>query len=75
MPNRVIVKGFDSLQSLGDWYDTEVYQDISSEMLYVHDRVRNAWYRYRWTSGRREIVFDEEATDELPIFTQVYPPY
>ena len=75
MNNKVIVKGFDSLQSLSEWYETEVYQDISSEMLYVHDRVRNAWYCYRWTSGRREIAFDAEEPGELPLFTQVYPPY
>ena len=75
MRNKVIVKGFDSLQSLGEWYDTEVYQDISNEMLYAHDRVRNVWYRYRWTSGRREIVFDAEVSGDLPIVTQVYPPY
>ncbi len=75
MRNKVIVKGFDSLQSLGEWYDTEVFQDISGEELYAHDRVRNVWYCYRWTSGRREIVFVKEANEDLPLFTQVYPPY
>ena len=71
----MIIKAFDSLGSLGDWYESEVFQELSTEMLYVHDRKHNRWCRYRWTSGRREIMFVDEVSGDLPLVTQVYPPY
>ena len=71
----MIVKSFDSLESLGDWYDSEVFQDISSEELYVHDRRHNRWCSYRWTSGRREIMFVDEVSGDLPLVMQVYPTF
>ncbi len=69
------IKGFDSLQSLGEWYDSEVFQDITTDLLYVFHRQENQWYCYRWTSGQREIAYLDRAGGDLPIVTQVYPTY
>ena len=69
----MIVKSFDSLTSFGEWYEAEVFQDISSDLLYVHDRRHNRWCSYRWTSGQREIVFVEEMDGDLPLVMQVFP--
>jgi hypothetical protein len=69
----MVIKAFDSVESLGKRFDSEVFQDISDETLYVYHRADNAWYRYRWTSGRREIRFVEQNAGELPIVVQVYP--
>ena len=69
------IKGFDSLQSLSEWYDGEVFQDISSDQLYVYDRDHNRWLHYKWSSGRREIMFVQQVSGDLPLVTQVYPQY
>lgn len=70
---KKIIKTFDSVSMLGERFESEVFQDISDESLYVYRRADNSWYRYRWTSGKREIRFVEEITGELPIVVQVYP--
>ncbi len=69
----MVIKTFDSIEALAQRFDSEVFQDISDETLYVYRRADNAWYRYRWTSGRREIRFLEQCTGELPLVVQVYP--
>ena len=51
----------------------EVFQEISAERLYVHNRRENHWYCYKWASGRREIMFVEEVGGDLPLVMQVYP--
>ena len=70
---KKVIKTFDSVAMLGDQYESEVFRDISDESLFVYSRVNNAWYRYRWTSGNREVRFVEEIDGELPIVVQVYP--
>jgi hypothetical protein len=70
---KKVIKAFDSIDALGERFESEVFQDVSDESLYVYSRADNAWYRYRWTSGRREIRFVEQLTGELPIVVQVYP--
>lgn len=67
------VKGFDSVADLGDAFDTEVFRAVSDDMLFVFDRGKNAWHRYRWTRGKREIRFVDTHQGELPLVTQVYP--
>lgn len=69
----MVIKTFDSLEALGSRFDSEVFQDISDESLYVYHRTDNAWYRYRWTSGKREIRLVEQCASALPIVVQVYP--
>ena len=73
--SRMAIKGFDSLQSLSEWYDGEVFQDISSDQLYVYDRSHNRWLHYKWSSGRREIMFVQQVSGDLPLVTHVYPHY
>ena len=68
-----VIKTFDSVESLGDRFGTEVFQDISNEMLYVYDKVDNQWYQYRWAPGRREITLIGKTGSDLPIVVQVYP--
>jgi hypothetical protein len=68
-----VIKTFDSIESLGDRFESEVFQDVSSEMLYVYDKVENQWYQYRWASGRREITLIGKSSSALPIVVQVYP--
>lgn len=68
-----VIKAFDSIEALGERFESEVFQDVSDESLYVYWRANNTWYRYRWTSGQREIRFVEEMSGELPIVVQVYP--
>lgn len=70
---KKVIKTFDSIDALGERFESEVFQDVSDESLYVYWREDNAWYRYRWTSGQREIRFEEEISGELPIVVQVYP--
>ena len=69
------IKGFDSLQSLGEWYESEVFQDITTDLLYVYHARENQWLCYKWSSGRREIAFLKKVGGDLPIVTQVYPVY
>jgi hypothetical protein len=68
-----VIKTFDSIGSLGDRFESEVFQDISTEMLYVYDKVENQWYQYRWAPGRREITLIGKTGSDLPIVIQVYP--
>ena len=68
-----VIKTFDSVESLGDRFESEVFQDISSEMLYVYHKPENQWYQYRWAPGRREITLMGKSSSELPIVIQVYP--
>ena len=68
-----VIKTFDSLESMGARVGGEVFQDISDEVLYVHNRVDNEWYQYRWATGRREIMLVGKTTGELPLVIQVYP--
>lgn len=68
-----IIKTFDSVELLGERFESEVFQDVSDDSLFVYRRADNTWYRYRWTSGKREIRFVEETSGELPIVVQVYP--
>lgn len=68
-----VIKTFDSVESLGDRFESEVFQDISNEMLYVYNKVENQWYQYRWASGRREVMLIGKASSELPLVIQVYP--
>lgn len=68
-----VIKTFDSVESLGDRFQSEVFQDVSSEMLYVYHKAENQWYQYRWASGRREIMLIGKTSSELPIVVQVYP--
>lgn len=68
-----VIKTFDSIESLGDRFGSEVFQDISTEMLYVYNTVENQWYQYRWAPGRREITLMGKSSSELPIVLQVYP--
>ena len=70
----MIIKSFDSLQALGDRFDSEVFRDITDGTFYVYDRVSNLWYRYRLAPGKREINYLQSIRgEELPIVTQVYP--
>jgi len=69
----MVIKTFDSVEALGRRFDSEVFQDISDETLYVYNRTDNAWYRYRWTSGKREVRLLEQCASALPIVVQVYP--
>jgi hypothetical protein len=68
-----VIKTFDSVESLGDRFESEVFQDISNEMLYVYHKGENQWYQYRWAQGRREITLMGKCSSELPIVLQVYP--
>ncbi len=70
---KKVIKTFDTVEMLGDTFDSEVFQDVSDESLFVFRKTDNTWYRYRWTSGKREIRFSEEIGGELPIVVQVYP--
>ena len=67
------IKTFDSVEALGERFDSEVFKDVSADTLYVYDRLHNHWCRYRWTAGKREIAFDGEVSGELPLVTQVWP--
>ncbi|MEX1021441.1 MAG: hypothetical protein WDZ49_17400 [Litorilinea sp.] len=70
----MIIKSFDSLQALGEKFDSEVFKDITDGTFFVYDRVSNLWYRYRFAPGRQEINFLHSLRGEqLPIVTQVYP--
>lgn len=68
-----VIKTFDSIASLGDRFEAEVFQDVSNEMLYVYHKVENQWYQYRWAPGRREITLIGKSSSDLPIVVQVYP--
>ena len=68
-----VIKTFDSVDILGDSLQSELFQDITDESLFVYRKLDNAWYRYQWTSGKREIRFAEEISGELPIVVQIYP--
>ncbi len=68
-----VIKTFDSLDSLGERFGGEVFQEISSENLFVYNKSDNRWYQYRWASGRREIMLVGPTTGELPLVVQVYP--
>jgi hypothetical protein len=68
-----VIKTFDSLASLSARFETEVFQDISAEDLFVYNKRDNTWYHYRWVSGRREIVLVGAVSGELPLVIQVYP--
>ena len=68
-----VIKTFDSVESLGDRFASEVFQDVSNEMLYVYDKDDNQWYQYRWAPGRREITLIGKSSSDLPIVIQVYP--
>jgi hypothetical protein len=68
-----VIKTFDSIESLGDRFESEVFQDISNENLYVYNKTENQWYQYRWASGRREIMLIGKTSSELPLVIQVYP--
>ncbi len=70
---KKVIKTFDSVDVLGDRFESEVFQDVTDENLYVYSRADNTWYRYKWTSGKREIRFVEIIGGELPIVVQVYP--
>ena len=68
------IKTFDTLQDLGEHFDSEIYRDIMNDSLLVQDVTNNIWYRYSWTPGKREIKFRETLLGgELPIMVQVYP--
>jgi hypothetical protein len=69
------IKSFDSLQTLSERFDSEVFRDISDGSLYVFDKMSNSWHCYRWTSGQREIMYVNQLEGELPIVTQVYPEF
>ena len=68
-----VIKTFDSVAQLGETFESEVFQDVTDESLFVYRKSDNYWYRYRWTSGKREIRFVEQINGELPIVVQVYP--
>ena len=68
-----VIKTIDSVETLGDRFASEVFQDVSNEMLYVYDKVDNQWYQYRWAPGRREITLIGKSSSDLPIVIQVYP--
>lgn len=68
-----VIKTFDSLDSLGERFGGEVFQEISSENLFVYNKTDNNWYQYRWASGRREIMLVGQVSGELPLVVQVYP--
>ena len=68
-----VIKTFDSVESRGDRFASDVFQDVSNEMLYVYDKVDNQWYQYRWAPGRREITLIGKSSSDLPIVIQVYP--
>jgi hypothetical protein len=68
-----VIKTFDSIESLGDRFESEVFQDVSNEMLYVYHKVENQWYQYRYAPGRREITLIGKSSSDLPIVIQVYP--
>ena len=69
----MVIKSFDTLRALGKRFDSEVFRDIGDGTLFVYDRTRNTWYRYRWAQGKREITFVEELQGELPLVVQIYP--
>lgn len=69
----MVIKAFDTLEALSKRFGSEVFEDITDKTLYVYHRTENAWVRYRWTPGRREIRYVEEVKGELPIIIQVYP--
>ena len=73
MSDTKVIKSFDSMQALGERFDSEVFRDIADGSLCVYDRTNNRWVRYRWTQGNRELRFAGEILDGLPIVTQVYP--
>lgn len=71
----MVIKSFDTLEALGSRFDSEVFRDIGDGTLFVYDRTRNVWYRYRWAPGNREIRYVGVLNGELPIVTQVYPEF
>jgi hypothetical protein len=68
-----VIRTFDTVKALGTRFDSEVFQDISTEMLYVYHKGENQWYQYRYAPGRREITLIGEVSSDLPIVLQVYP--
>ncbi len=68
-----VIKTFDNVELLGNSFQSEVFQDVTDDDLFVFRKVDNLWYRYKWTSGKREIRFAEEISGELPIVVQIYP--
>lgn len=67
------IKGFDSVNALGEYYGGEVFRSVADDMLFVFSARQNIWLRYRWTRGKREVRFVGEHLDELPLVTQIYP--
>ena len=68
-----VIKTFDTIDTLGDRFGGEVFQEISSENLFVFNKIDNSWYQYRWASGHREIMLVGKTSGELPLVLQVYP--
>jgi hypothetical protein len=68
-----VIKTFDTVESLGERFGGEVFQDISGDDLYVYHKLDNGWYQYRWSPGRREISLVGPTGSDLPIVIQVYP--
>jgi hypothetical protein len=68
-----VIKTFDTIESLGDRFGGEVWQEISGENLFVYNKIDNTWYQYRWASGRREIMLVGKTSSHLPLVIQVYP--
>lgn len=68
-----VIKTFDTVAALGDRFGGEVFQDVSSDQLYVYHKGDNQWYQYRWSPGRREITLTGQVNSDLPIVVQVYP--
>lgn len=68
-----VIKTFDTIESLGDRFGGEVWQEIGGENLFVYNKVDNTWYQYRWASGRREIMLVGRTGGDLPLVLQVYP--
>ncbi|HRW04552.1 MAG: hypothetical protein KDE53_10960 [Caldilineaceae bacterium] len=68
------IRSFHSLKALADHFDGVVYKDTDDDSLLVHEVMNNAWHRYAWTHGKREIKFVESLMGgELPLLIQVYP--
>ena len=67
------IKGFDTVEALGEHFAGEVYRGVGDETLFVFDSVANCWHRYRWTRGKREIRYLGPLATDLPLVVQIYP--
>lgn len=67
------IKVFESVDTLGAHFNGEVFRSVEDDTLFVFDKRHNAWLRYRWTRGKREVRFVEEFEGGLPLVTQIYP--